>query len=142
MRYKQTFLGVAWALLVPVFTAAIYVIVFGKFANFPSGLTPYPTLVYAGLLPMQYFTSSLNGSSVSLVANANLVTKVYFPRVLLPLAAVLTPLVDFVIGMLVLVGLMAKYDTWPHGPGVRARAGLHPARPRHRARRRASCSRR
>ncbi len=115
VRYKQTFLGVAWAILVPVFTAAVYVIVFGKFAKFPSGTTPYPTLVYAGLLPMQYFTSSLNGSSVSLVANANLVTKVYFPRVMLPLAAVLTPVVDFLIGMLVLIGLMAKYGTWPQG---------------------------
>jgi lipopolysaccharide transport system permease protein len=118
VRYKQTFLGVTWAILVPVFTAAVYVIVFGKFAKFPSGLTPYPTLVYAGLLPMQYFTSSLNGSSISLVANANLVTKVYFPRVLLPLAAVSTPIVDFLLGMLVLLGLMAKYGTWPSGPQV------------------------
>jgi lipopolysaccharide transport system permease protein len=118
VRYKQTFLGVTWAILVPVFTAAVYVIVFGKFAKFPSGLTPYPTLVYAGLLPMQYFTSSLNGSSISLVSNANLVTKVYFPRVLLPLAAVSTPIVDFLLGMLVLLGLMAKYGTWPNGPEV------------------------
>ena len=118
VRYKQTFLGVTWAILVPVFTAAVYVIVFGKFAKFPSGLTPYPTLVYAGLLPMQYFTSSLNGSSISLVSNANLVTKVYFPRVLLPLAAVSTPIVDFLLGMLVLLGLMAKYGTWPSGPQV------------------------
>jgi lipopolysaccharide transport system permease protein len=118
VRYKQTFLGVTWAILVPVFTAAVYVIVFGKFAKFPSGVTPYPTLVYAGLLPMQYFTSSLNGSSISLVSNANLVTKVYFPRVLLPLAAVSTPIVDFLLGMLVLLGLMAKYGTWPSGPQV------------------------
>ena len=118
VRYKQTFLGVTWAILVPVFTAAVYVIVFGKFAKFPSGLTPYPTLVYAGLLPMQYFTSALNGSSISLVSNANLVTKVYFPRVLLPLAAVSTPIVDFLLGMLVLLGLMAKYGTWPSGPQV------------------------
>jgi len=118
VRYKQTFLGVTWAILVPVFTAAVYVIVFGKFAKFPSGLTPYPTLVYAGLLPMQYFTSSLNGSSISLVSNANLVTKVYFPRVLLPLAAVSTTIVDFLLGMLVLLGLMAKYGTWPSGPQV------------------------
>jgi len=118
VRYKQTFLGVTWAILVPVFTAAVYVIVFGKFAKFPSGTTPYPTLVYAGLLPMQYFTSSLNGSSISLVSNANLVTKVYFPRVLLPLAAVSTPIVGFLLGMLVLLGLMAKYGTWPSGPQV------------------------
>ena len=87
VRYKQTWLGVAWAVLVPTITAFIYVIVFGKFANFPSGGVPYPQLVLAGLLPMQYFTSSLAGSSMSLVANLSLVTKVYFPRVLLPLAA-------------------------------------------------------
>ena len=94
VRYKQTFLGVAWAILVPLFTAAIYVIVFGRFAKFPSGNMPYPQLVLSGLIPMQYFTSSLTGSSTSLVANMSLDTKVYFPRVLLPLAAVLVPLVD------------------------------------------------
>jgi len=116
VRYKQTFLGVAWALLVPVFTAAVYVVVFGKFAKFPSGLKPYPLLVFAGLLPMQCFSSALNGSSVSLVANSALVTKVYFPRVLLPLAAVLVPVVDFALGMLVLVGLMVKYRNWPKFP--------------------------
>lgn len=115
VRYKQTFLGVAWAILVPVFTAAVYIVVFGKFANFPSGDVPYPSLVIAGVLPMQYFASALTGSSMSLAANLNLVTKVYFPRTLLPLAAVLVPLVDFVVGLPVLVGLMWWYDTWPGG---------------------------
>ncbi|MGZ4314354.1 MAG: ABC transporter permease [Gaiellaceae bacterium] len=118
VRYKQTFLGVAWSLLVPLFTAAVYVVIFGKFAKFPSGTKPYPLLVFAGLLPMQCFSSALNGSSVSLVTNAALVTKVYFPRVLLPLAAVLVPVVDFALGMLVLVGLMAKYNNWPKLPEV------------------------
>jgi lipopolysaccharide transport system permease protein len=118
VRYKQTFLGVAWALLVPIFTAVIYVVVFGKFAKFPSGNLPYPILVFSGLLPMQYFTSALTGSSTSLVANVNLVTKVYFPRVLLPLAAVIVPVVDFLLGMIVLLGLMVRYDTWPGGPKV------------------------
>jgi lipopolysaccharide transport system permease protein len=115
VRYKQTFIGVAWALLVPVFTAAVYVVVFGRFARFPSGDLPYPILVFAGLLPMQYFTSSLTGSSTSLVTNLPLVTKVYFPRVLLPLAAVVVPALDFLLGFGVLVGLMAWYDTWPAG---------------------------
>lgn len=115
VRYKQTFLGIAWAVLVPTFTALIYVIVFGKFANFPSGSVPYPQLVLAGLLPMQYFTSSLTGSSTSLVANLPLVTKVYFPRVLLPAATVLVPLVDLAIGFVVLVPLMWWYDSWPGG---------------------------
>jgi lipopolysaccharide transport system permease protein len=116
VRYKQTSLGVTWALLVPVFTAAVYVVVFGKFAKFPTGLKPYPLLVFAGLLPLQYFTSALNGSSVSLVANSALVTKVYFPRVLLPLSAVAVPIIDFLLGMVVLLGLMAKYQNWPTGP--------------------------
>jgi homopolymeric O-antigen transport system permease protein len=115
VRYKQTFLGVAWAVLVPAFTATVYVIVFGKFANFPRGNVPYPSLVIAGVIPMQYFASSLTGSSASLAANLPLVTKVYFPRVLLPLAGVVVPLVDLLIGLPVLIGLMAIYGTWPNG---------------------------
>jgi len=115
VRYKQTFLGVAWALLVPAFTATVYVIVFGKFAKFPRGNVSYPSLVVAGVIPMQYFASSLTGSSMSLVANLPLVTKVYFPRVLLPLGAVLVPLVDLVVGLPVLIALMAIYNTWPDG---------------------------
>ena len=115
VRYKQTFLGIAWAVLVPAFTALIYVIVFGKFANFPAGTTPYPSLVVAGVLPMQYFASALSLASMSLLANLPLVTKVYFPRTLLPLGGVSVPLVDFVIGLPVLLVLMWKYDTWPGG---------------------------
>jgi lipopolysaccharide transport system permease protein len=118
VRYKQTFLGVAWALLVPAFTALVYVIVFGKFANFPRGNVPYPSLVIAGVVPMQYFASSLTGSSTSLIANLPLVTKVYFPRVLLPLAGVLVPLVDLAVALPVLVALMAVYGTWPGGAEV------------------------
>jgi lipopolysaccharide transport system permease protein len=115
VRYKQTFLGIAWAILVPAFTALIYVVIFGKFANFPAGDTPYPSLVVAGVLPMQYFASALTLSSMSLLANLQLVTKVYFPRTLLPLAGVSVPLVDFVVGLPVLVALIAYYDTWPGG---------------------------
>jgi homopolymeric O-antigen transport system permease protein len=115
VRYKQTFLGIAWALLVPIFTATVYIVIFGKFARFPSGGLPYPLLVFSGLLPMQYFTSALTWSSTSLVSNANLVTKVYFPRVLLPLTGVLVPVVDFLLALLILVGLMVWYGTWPNG---------------------------
>jgi lipopolysaccharide transport system permease protein len=120
VRYKQTFLGVAWAILVPVFTAAVYIVVFGKFANFPSGDMKYQVLVMTGVLPMQYFASALTGSSMSLYANLNLVTKVYFPRTLLPLAAVVVPLVDFVVGLPVLLVFMWWFDTWPGGPEVLA----------------------
>jgi lipopolysaccharide transport system permease protein len=116
VRYKQSFLGIAWALIVPVFTALVYVIIFGKFAKFPNAEIPYPILVFSGLLPMQLFTSGVTQSSTSLVSNANLVTKVYFPRVLLPLAGTLVPVVDFLLACVVLLGLMARYDTWPSGP--------------------------
>jgi homopolymeric O-antigen transport system permease protein len=118
VRYKQTFIGVVWAILVPVLTAVVYVVVFGRFAKFPAGGLPYPVLVLSGILPMQYFTSSLTGSSTSLVANINLVTKVYFPRVLLPLAAVIVPAVDFVLGCVVLAGVMLLYDTLPGGAAI------------------------
>lgn len=116
VRYKQTFVGVAWALLVPVLTAAVYVVIFGKFANFPKGEVPYPSLVIAGVLPMQYFASAVTGSSTSLVANLPLVTKVYFPRVLLPLGSAIVPAFDFLVGLPALLVLTAIYDTWPDGP--------------------------
>jgi lipopolysaccharide transport system permease protein len=115
VRYKQTFLGIAWAVLVPVFTAVVYIIVFGRFAKFPHGVTPYPVIVVGGVLPMQYFASAATNSSTSLVSNLPLVTKVYFPRVLLPLAAVVVPLVDLIVGLPVLIAVMAVYGAWPKG---------------------------
>jgi lipopolysaccharide transport system permease protein len=118
VRYKQTFLGIAWALLVPAFTAIVYIVIFGKFAHFPHGKRPYPSLVIAGVIPMQYFSSSLTQSSGSLVANLPLVTKVYFPRVLLPLGSVIVPLVDLVVALPVLITLMAIYGTWPSSAAV------------------------
>ncbi len=113
VRYKQTFLGIVWAVLVPAFTALIYIVVFGRFAHFPHGNRPYPSLVIAGVIPMQYFASALSLSSGSLVANLSLVTKVYFPRVLLPIAGVFVPLVDLLVALPVLITLMAVYGTWP-----------------------------
>ena len=118
VRYKQTFLGVTWALLVPALTTTVYVIVFGKFAKFPHGNTPYASLTAAGVIPMQYFASALGSSSTSLVTNLPLVTKVYFPRVLLPMAAVVVPLVDFVVALPLLLILMAVYGTWPDSAAV------------------------
>ena len=141
VRYKQTFLGVAWALLVPIFTATVYVIVFGKFANFPDGGTPYPSLVVAGVLPMQYFASAMTLSSMSLLSNLQLVTKVYFPRTLLPLAAVIVPLIDFVIGLPVLLVLMWYFDTWPQGIEFLLAPVLHRSRRTDGSRQRAACSR-
>jgi lipopolysaccharide transport system permease protein len=118
VRYKQTFLGVTWALLVPIFSATIPIIVLGKFAKFPSGDIQYPVLVFSGVLVNQYFTSAVTGASTSIVTNVNLVTKVYFPRVLLPLAGVLVPVVDFLLAIVVLVALMWHYGRWPNGAVV------------------------
>jgi lipopolysaccharide transport system permease protein len=119
VRYKQTFIGAAWAFLLPVFTSVVYVIVFGKFGKFPAGSVPnYPSLVVAGVIPMQYFSSALTSSGTSLVSNLPLVTKVYFPRTMLPLAAVLVPLADLVFGLPALLALMAYYGTWPGGVQV------------------------
>ncbi len=116
VRYKQTTVGVAWALLVPIFTALVYIVVFGKFAKFPRGDLKYPVVVVSGLLPMTYFISSLTGSSASVVSNGPLVTKVYFPRILLPIAAVIVPIIDFLLSMTVLIAVMAIYSSWPKGP--------------------------
>jgi lipopolysaccharide transport system permease protein len=118
VRYKQTFLGITWAVLVPALTTTVYVVVFGRFANFPHGNTPYPSLTAAGVIPMQYFASAVTASSTSLVANLPLVTKVYFPRVLLPLGSVMVPVVDLVIALPVLLVLMAIYNTWPDSAAV------------------------
>src|SRR5262249_33593019 len=97
VRYKQTVIGILWALIQPVFTIVVYVIIYGKFAKFPSGHTKYPVLVTAGYVPMAYFTSSLTGSAGSIVGGGGLVSKVYFPRILLPLAAVMVPAVDLLL---------------------------------------------
>jgi lipopolysaccharide transport system permease protein len=115
VRYKQTFLGVAWALLVPAMTATVYIVVFGRFAKFPHGNTPYPVLVVAGVVPMQYFAAAVGNSSASLMSNLALVTKVYFPRVLLPLGAVIVPLVDLIVALPVMIAVMAIYGSWPNG---------------------------
>jgi homopolymeric O-antigen transport system permease protein len=118
VRYKQTWIGVAWAILVPVFTLVVYVVVYGRFAKFPAGRlqSQYPVLVIGGLLPMQYFISSLTGAGTSIVGGSALVSKVYFPRVLMPLASVVVPIVDFVMALSVMLALMAWYHTWPKGP--------------------------
>ena len=113
VRYKQTSIGALWALFQPIFTALVYTLVFGKFAKFPSGNLPYPVFAFAGVLAMQYFSASLSTASASIVANVPLVTKVYFPRLLLPLAGVLVPLVDLVLASFVLIAMIAWFHTWP-----------------------------
>jgi lipopolysaccharide transport system permease protein len=113
-RYKQTAIGVAWALLQPFLTMLVLTIVFGRVAGLPSeGAAPYALMVLAGVLPWQLFATGLGNASQSLVMNANLISKVYFPRVVVPLAAVVTSLVDFLLAFAILLGMFAWYGDWP-----------------------------
>jgi len=112
-RYKQTVLGVAWSLIRPIVTMVVFTLVFGKLAGLPSGDAPYPVLVYAALLPWQFFSVSVSESGNSLVNNANLITKVYFPRLIIPIGALAVGLVDFLVSVVVYAGLMAYYGFLP-----------------------------
>ena len=115
VRYKQTVLGVAWSILRPVLTMIVFTVIFGKLANLPSDGAPYPILVYAAMLPWQFFASSLAESSNSMIANAQMISKIYFPRLALPTSAVVVSFVDFGISFLVLIVLMLIYrhvPTW------------------------------
>jgi len=113
VRYKQTLLGIAWAVLQPVLAMLVFSVVFGQLAGLPSDGIPYPVFAYLGLLPWTYAASAVSRSASSLVSNAPLLGKVYFPRLILPLAAVVAPLVDLGLAFLVLVGLMAWYGITP-----------------------------
>lgn len=115
VRYKQTALGVAWAIIQPLLTMLIFTLFFGQLAGVPSDGIPYPIFAYAGLLPWTFFSNSVTGSGNSLVGNSNLITKVYFPRMIIPGAAVAAGLVDFAIAFVLLIGLMIYYKitvTW------------------------------
>lgn len=109
VRYKQTALGAAWAVIQPTMTMLVFTIFFGRLAKIPSDGVPYPVFVYAALLPWQLFAYALTESSNSVVTNQNLIKKVYFPRLVVPISAVLGGLADFAIGFLVLIGLMTYY---------------------------------
>jgi lipopolysaccharide transport system permease protein len=109
VRYKQTAIGVAWALLQPFITMVVLTLIFGKFAKFPSQNLPYPVFLYSAQLPWTYFSSAFVAAAASVSLNATLVTKIYFPRVLLPLAAITVPFVDFLLASSILVGMMAWY---------------------------------
>lgn len=113
VRYKQTVIGVAWALLRPLLTMLVFTLVFGKLAKLPSSGVPYPILVFAALLPWQFFSNALSEASNSLIGNANLISKVYFPRLIIPASSIITSFVDFLISGLILVGLMVWYRFVP-----------------------------
>ncbi len=113
VRYKQTLLGAAWALIQPVLTMLIFNFIFGTVAKVPTEGIPYPIFSYTALLPWGLFTAALNNASRSLTANQNMVTKIYFPRLILPLASVLGGLVDFAIAFMILIVLMIYYQVTP-----------------------------
>jgi len=118
VKYKQTALGAAWAILQPFLTMIVFSILFGKFAKVPSDGIPYPIFVYAGLLPWNYFSSALSSSGNSLVASSNLITKVYFPRLIIPASASLSGLLDFLIASMILIGMMFFYHFTPNILGI------------------------
>ena len=113
MRYKQTVLGVAWAVIQPLFLMLIFTVFFGRLARIPSDGLPYPIFAYTALLPWQLFSRALTDASTSLVVNDRLITKVYFPRLLIPASAVLASLVDFGIAFVLLLGMMVFYGIVP-----------------------------
>src|SRR5437870_2776525 len=113
VRYKQTAIGAGWAILQPLVTMMIFTIIFDNFAKIPSDGLPYPIFAYTALLPWNYFAQAIGRCGVSLVGNASLIRKVYFPRLIIPLSAVVAPLVDFAIAFVILLGMMAWFGIAP-----------------------------
>jgi lipopolysaccharide transport system permease protein len=114
VRYKQTVIGVLWAIIRPLLTMVVFTIVFGKLAKLPSdGQAPYALMVYAAMLPWQFFASALQESSSSLVVNSMLISKVYFPRLIIPTSSIITSLVDFFLSFVILLGLMVYFQFTP-----------------------------
>lgn len=113
VRYKQTAIGIAWALIRPFLTMVVFTVVFGNLAKLPSEGVPYPILVFSAMLPWQFFANALSECSNSLIGNANLISKVYFPRLIVPASAVIVSFVDFMISGIILLGLMAWYNFVP-----------------------------
>ncbi len=114
VRYKQTVIGVAWAVVRPFLTMVVFTIVFGRLAGLPSEAgAPYPVMVFAGMLPWFLFSTILSEASTSLVGNANLVGKVYFPRLIIPASSAVVALVDLAVNLAILVGLMVWFGFWP-----------------------------
>ncbi|HTX86468.1 MAG TPA: ABC transporter permease [Candidatus Nanoarchaeia archaeon] len=118
VRYKQTAVGVAWVIFQPVVTMVVFNVFFGKFLKTPSDGIPYPIFVYTGLLFWQFFSQSLSDVSGSLVNNKNIITKIYFPRLIIPISNVVTAFVDFLVASLVLAGLIIYYHYTPHLIGL------------------------
>jgi lipopolysaccharide transport system permease protein len=112
VRYKQTAIGLAWSIVRPFLTMVVFTVIFGRLAKLPSGNIPYPILVYAAMLPWQFFSTSFSDASNSLLTNSNMLTKIYFPRLIIPASSIIVNLVDFMISFVILIGLMI----WFHFP--------------------------
>lgn len=115
LRYKQAGLGIAWAIIQPLFAVAIFTVIFGRFAKFPSGNVPYSVFAFAGILMFTYFSEATRRASAGLVTDAELIRKIYFPRLIMPLGAVVSPLIDFAFAFVVFLGLMFWFGvalTW------------------------------
>lgn len=114
VRYKQTAIGIMWALARPLITMLVFTVIFSKLAKLPSGGVPYPILVFAALLPWQFFSSAFSGAGDSLIGNAGMISKVYFPRLVIPASSLIVSFVDFLISGIILVGLMICYGFAPN----------------------------
>lgn len=114
VRYKQTVIGVAWAVIRPLLTMLVLTFIFGKLAKMPSGGVPYPILVFCGMLPWQFFATAFSESGNSLVANAGMISKVYFPRLVIPVSSVITSFMDFIISGILMVFMMIYYGYVPN----------------------------
>jgi len=113
VRYKQTAIGLSWSIIRPVLTMIVFTVIFGRLAKLPSEGVPYPILVYAAMLPWQFFATSFTDASNSLLLNSNMLTKIYFPRLIIPASTVIVNLVDFIISFIILIGLMVWYHFVP-----------------------------
>ncbi len=114
VRYKQTVIGITWAVIRPIVTMIVFTVIFGKLAHLPSDGIPYPLLSFVGLLPWQFFSNALNESSNSVVANANMITKIYFPRLIIPAATIISGIVDFILSSIILIFMMIWYGVIPN----------------------------
>lgn len=113
VRYKQTFVGIAWSVIRPLFTMLTFVIVFGLLAKLPSNGIPYPVVVFSAMLPWNFFSNALSESAGSLLGNANLLSKVYFPRVIIPASSIIVSLIDFAISLIIMAAIMVWYGYLP-----------------------------
>lgn len=113
VRYKQTAIGLSWSIVRPVLTMIVFTVVFGRIAKLPSEGVPYPILVYSALLPWQFFSTSFSDASASLIGNSNMLTKLYFPRLIIPVSTIIVNLVDFFISFIILIVLMMWYNFVP-----------------------------